>query len=143
MNSKNNSSINKGEPIFPCKLCLMNVIDNDSAVLCNLCQTWVPIKFYHLKYMGYKYLQGCNGPWYCLSFTNTLFSFWDQNNQNFLNFIGNNKTITSSETKTLNSSLLMKPPPDLALLFNQFDNAIPQNRSDPKNVTESKYYDID
>ena len=37
----------------------------------------------------------------------------------------------------------MKPPPDLALLFNQFGNAIPQNRSDPKNVTESKYYDID
>ena len=37
----------------------------------------------------------------------------------------------------------MKPPPDLALLFNQFDNAIPQNSSDPENVTESKYYDID
>ena len=37
----------------------------------------------------------------------------------------------------------MKPPPDLALLFSQFDNAIPQNRSDPENVSESKYYDID
>ena len=75
MNSKNNSSINKGEPIFPCKLCLMNVTDNDSAVLCDLSQTWVSIKFYHLKYMDYKYLQGCNGPWYYLSSTNTLFTF--------------------------------------------------------------------
>ena len=37
----------------------------------------------------------------------------------------------------------MKPPPDLALLFNQFDNAIPQNQNKKKNVTESKYYDID
>ena len=37
----------------------------------------------------------------------------------------------------------MKPPPDLALLFNQFNNAIPENRSDPENVIQSKYYDID
>ena len=59
------------------------------------------------------------------------------NNQNFLNFIGNNDTITSSETNNLNNSLLLKPPPDVTLLFNQFNNAIPENRSD------SKYYDID
>ena len=37
----------------------------------------------------------------------------------------------------------MKPPPDLIILFNQFNNAIPENRSDPKNVIQSKYYDID
>ena len=93
--------------------------------------------------MDYKYLQGCNEPWYCLSCSNTLFPFGNLNNQNFLNFIGNNDTITSSETNNLNSSLLLKPPPDLALLFNQFNNAIPENRSDPENVIQSKYYDID
>ena len=49
---------------------------------------------------------------------------------------------TSSETKDLNNSLLLKPPPALALLFNQFDNAIPENRSDLENVIQSKYYDI-
>ena len=65
------------------------------------------------------------------------------NNQNFPNLIDNNNTITSSETKNLNSSLVLKPPPDLALLFNQFNNAIPENRSDPENVIQSKYYDID
>ena len=37
----------------------------------------------------------------------------------------------------------MKPPPDLALLFNQFNNVIPENHSDPENVIQSKYYDID
>ena len=80
-----------------------------------------------------------------LSCTNTLFpfAFGNLNNRNFLNFIGNNNTITSSETKNLNCSLLLKPPPDLALLFNQFNNAIPENRSDPENVIQSKYYDID
>ena len=65
------------------------------------------------------------------------------NNQNFLNFNGNNNAITSSEIKNLNSSLLLKPPPDLALFFNQFNNAIPENHSDPENVIQSKYYDID
>ena len=34
-------------------------------------------------------------------------------------------------------------PPDIALLFNQVKNAIPENDSDPKNVIQSKYYDID
>ena len=145
MNSKNNSSsINKqGEPIFPCKLCPKNVTDNDNAILCDLCQTWVHIKCNHLNYMDYKYLQGCNEPWYCLSCSNTLFPFGNLNNQNFLNFIGNNDTITSSETNNLNSSLLLKPPPDLTLLFNQFNNAIPENRSDPESVIQSKYYGID
>ena len=45
--------------------------------------------------------------------------------------------------KNLNSPLLLKPPPDLALLFNQFYNAIPENRNDPENVIQNKYYDID
>ena len=99
VNSKNNSSINKqGEPIFACKLCPKNVTDNDNAILCNLCQTWVHIKCNHYNYMDYKYLQGCNEPWYCLSCSNTLFPFSNLNNQVFVNFIGNNNTITSSET---------------------------------------------
>ena len=143
MNSNNNSSKKQREPIFPCKLCPKNVTDNDNAILCNLCQTWVHIKSNHLNYMDYRYVQGCNEPWYCLSCSNTLFPFGNLNNQNFLNFIDNNDTITSSERNNLNSSLLLKPPPNLTLLFNQFNNAIPENRSDPENVIQSKYYDID
>ena len=91
--------------------------------------------------MDYKHLQGYNDEsCYCLSFTNTLFLFRSLNNQNF---IGNNYTITSSETKKISSSLLLEPPPDLAFLFNQFNNTIPEYRSDPENVIQSKYYDID
>ena len=60
MTSKNNSSRNKGEQIFACKLCPKNVTDNDNPVLCDLCQIWVHIKCNHLNYMDYKYLQGCN-----------------------------------------------------------------------------------
>ena len=67
--------------------------------LCDICQIWVHIKCNHLNYMVYKYLLGCNEPWYYLPYSNTLFPFGNLNNQNFLNFIGNNNTITSSETK--------------------------------------------
>ena len=107
MNSKNNSSsINKlGEPIFPCKLYPKNVTDNDNFM--QLCLTWVHIKCNHLNYMDYKYLLGCNEPWYCLSCSNTLFPLGNLSNQNFLNF---------------------------NLLLNQFNNAIPENHSDPENV---------
>ena len=79
MNSKNSSS-NKGEPIFPCKLCPKNVTDNYNAILCDLCQTWVHIKGNHLDYMDSKYLQGCNEPWYCLSCTNSLSLFGNLKN---------------------------------------------------------------
>ena len=59
MNSKNNSnSINEqGEPIFPSKLCPKDVTDNVNAILCDLCQTRVHIKYNYLNYMDYKYLQ--------------------------------------------------------------------------------------
>ena len=149
----NNSSKKQGGPDsdttvtkFPCKLCPKNVSDNDNAILCDLCQTWVHIKCNHLNYIDYKYLQGCNEPWYCLSCTTMLFSFGNLNNQKFLGFINNNNNNNnnnSNESKNSNSFLILKPPPDLALLFNQFNNAIPENNSDPENVIQSKYYDID
>ena len=36
-----------------------------------------------------------------------------------------------------------KPPPDIALLFNQFNNTIPETRSDPENVIPRKNQDMD
>ena len=42
-----------------------------------------------------------------------------------------------------NSSLLLKPSPTLELLVNQFNNATPENNTDPEKISSSKYYDID
>ena len=85
-----------------------------------------------------------------------LFPFGNLNNQKFLGFVSNNNNNNNNsssnnnnnnnnnnESKNSNSSLILKPPPDLALLFNQFNNAISENNSDPENVIQSKYYDID
>ena len=42
-----------------------------------------------------------------------------------------------------NSSLSLKPSSDLFLVFNQFNNSSPEQKSDPENVVNSNYYDID
>ena len=84
--------------------------------LCDLCQTWVHIKCNHINYTDYKYLQGCNEPWYCLSCIRMLFPFGNLNNQKFLGFVDNNSD-NKNESKNSNSSMILKPPPDLALLF--------------------------
>ena len=39
--------------------------------------------------------------------------------------------------------LSLKPPSNLALLYNQFNNTSPEKNNDPVNVVNSKYYDID
>ena len=71
-----------------------------------------------------------------------LFPFGNLNSQKFLGFINNNYYY-NNESKNSNSSLILKPPPDLALPFNQFNNASPENNSDLENIIQSKYYDID
>ena len=42
-----------------------------------------------------------------------------------------------------NSDLLLKPSSDLSLLFTQFDISSPEQKTDPENVVNSNYYDID
>ena len=115
---------------FPYKLCPKNVSDNDNAILCNLCQAWVHIKCNHLNYID------------CKECTTMLFPFGNLNKQKFLGFVNNNND-NNNESKISNSYLILKPPPDPALLFNQFNNVIPENNSDPENMIQNKYRDID
>ena len=48
-----------------------------------------------------------------------------------------------NEISNKNSSVLLKPPANLALLFNQFNNSSPEQQIDPENVVNSRYFDID
>ena len=70
-----------------------------------------------------------------------LFPIGNFNNQKILGFANINNNDNNNKSKNSNSSVILKPP-DLAPLFNQFNNAIPENNSDPENVIQSKY-DID
>ena len=104
----------------------------------------VGIKCNHLNYLNYKYLEGYNEPWYCLSFTAILFPFGNLNNQKILDFLKNNNN--NNNDNNINNNKILKPPPDLLLnliLFIHFSNGVPDDNNDPENVMQSKYYDID
>ena len=64
-----------------------------------------------------------------------LFPIGNLNNEKILGFVNNNND--NNKSKNSNSSVILTPP-DLAPLFNQFSNAIPENNSDPENVIQSK-----
>ena len=42
-----------------------------------------------------------------------------------------------------NSSIHLVPPPNFALLFNQFNNNSREQNVDPENIANSRYLDID
>ena len=70
-----------------------------------------------------------------ITFTCVCFIFLNK-----INIHNNNKSV-----KTLNnkSSFLLKPSENSKLLVNQFNNASPGDNTDPENVVQFKYYDID
>ena len=131
---------------FPCKVCGKIVNDNDRAIQCERCNYWIHINCNNLNNIDYKFLQSSNDPWYCILCCRQIFPFDSmKSNKNFSmcvsNFHNNNKP-----GKAINNedSLLLKPSENVKLLVNQFNNnASPEDNTDPENVVQSKYYDID
>ena len=134
------SSIN-----FPCKVCGKNVNDNDQAIQCELCNYWIHINCNNLNYIDYKFLQNSNDPWYCILCCSQIFPFNSmKSNKNFSMCVSNFHNNNNSGKTNTEGSLLLKPSENLKLLVNQFNNnASPEDNTDPENVVQSKYYDID
>ena len=62
----------------------INVTNKDSAVQFDICQPWVHMKCNKLNHIDYKYLQGANEPWYCLSSCSNIFPFGTLTNKDFV-----------------------------------------------------------
>ena len=124
---------------FPCKLCNKNINDRDAAIQCDICQFWVHLRCNKLNLVDYKYLQGSADPWFCLSCCSTILTFghFTDKDLSYLVFIKNYIEISNK-----NSFDHLKPPPNLALLFNQFNNSSSEQQIDPENVVNSRYFDI-
>ena len=75
--------------VYPYKICHVNVNNRDSAAQCDICQSWVHIKYNKLNHIDYKYLEGSNEPWYCLSCCSKIFSFGTLTNKDFIPSISN------------------------------------------------------
>ena len=128
----------------PAEFAMVTSIIKTLAAQCDNCQSWVHMKCNKLNHIDYKYLQGSNDPWYCLSCCTNIFPLGTQTNKDFIYSI----TTTNSFSQSTNSdndkeSLLSLKPSDLALLYNQFNSTSPEKNSDPVNVVNSKFYDID
>ena len=107
---------------FPYSICTKTVDDNDSSIYCDKCNLWVHIKCNNLNFLDYQYLDGNDDPWFCLS-SNIQNKDIDQDNS---------------------SNLVLKPPPNLNSLFNQFNNSSEiHDFKDPENVVNCKYFKLE
>ena len=80
---------------IPCKICNTNIKDTDSATQCDICQFWIHMKCNNLNHIDYKYLQGSNDPWFCISCCNEIFPFGTLGNKNFLSMMMVNSSPTA------------------------------------------------
>ena len=137
--------------VFPCKICNININNKDRAVKCDICQLWIHVNCNKLNQIDYKYIQGSNDPWYCISCCDEILPFGTLTNKNFLSMVkpppvpDDSDCFTNSSDAYIskNSSLSLKPSSNLSLFFNQIINSSPEQKTDPENVVNSNYYDID
>ena len=126
-------SRNVNSIVYPCKICHLNVNNKDSAAQCDISQSWVHVKCNKLNHIDYKYLQGSNEPWYCLSCCSKVFPFGTLTNKDFLpsitNYLSQQGTISDNDNESL---LSLKHPSDLAPLYHQFNNTSPEKKQWPR-----------
>ena len=98
---------------------------------------WIDMKCNNLNHIDYKYLQGSNDPWFCISYCNEIFPFGTLGNKNFLSMMMVNSSPTAIKnndvdaTNINSASLVLKPSANLSLLFNQVNNFSPELKNDP------------
>ena len=94
--------------VFPCKIYNTNIKDTDSAAQYVICQFWIHMKGNNLNHIDYKYLQGSNDSWFCISYYNEIFSFGTLANNNLFMMMVNSSltTVKNSDANNINSTSL-------------------------------------
>ena len=125
-----------------CNICEKSVSDKDDVIQCDVCQVWIHLKCNKLNYIDYKYLQGSCDPWLCCYCCSTIFPFGLLSSKDFLSISLYSRTV-SENVSSKNSLIHLTPSPNLAFLFNQFNNTSLEQNVDPENVGNSRCFDID
>ena len=99
----------------------------------------------NLNFIGLQHVFGSDDPWFCFKSNSDILPFGKLNNQNFKSFvIFFTEASSNAKHNQESSTLLLKPPPNVSLLFNQFNDLLAEsNRANRKNVINCNNYDID
>ena len=103
---------------FLCRICAINVHDNDKAVKCDLYELWIHIKCNNLNYLDYRSLQNCDESWYCIECCSAIFPFNSlSSDKNFLACCTSTDSdiIQRKDIESDHSSLSLKPFSNLEL----------------------------
>ena len=65
---------------FPYKICNKAVANNQHAIQCDKCHSWVHIKCNKINLSTYRYLQQCVCAWYCIKCFENIIPFSDISN---------------------------------------------------------------
>ena len=100
------------------------------------------------NFIDFQRISGNNSYlWPCFNCISETFPFGNLYNQNFHSFIHNNPEMNGSSVgkyKNDNSVLTLNPPPNLKLLFNQFNELTAEsNKKNPENFINCRNLDID
>ena len=102
------------------------------------------IKCNNLNFIDYQYLNGHDEPWFCLKCKSKFYPFGTLNNKTFNQYINSSNIQNKENDKEYSSNLVLKPPPNLNSLFNQFNNSSQiHDFKDPENVVKCKYYNLE
>ena len=131
---------------LPCGIC-EKFIENgkESSIFCDKCKSWVHPKCNNLNFIDFQLVCVSDDPWFCFKCNSDVLPFGKLSYQNFQSFVLSFTEASSDANQNKeNSTLLLKPPPNLSLLFNNFNNlAAESSRTNPENVINCKNNDID
>ena len=134
---------------YLCRICEKTIEDDkESSILCDFCNSWIHPKCNQLNFLDFQRISGSNSdPWLYFKRISETFPFGNLNNQNFHSFIHNNPEMNGSSVGKYtngNTILTLNPPPNLRLLFNQFNELTAEaNKKNPENFINCRNLDID
>ena len=103
-------------------------------------QILVHPKCNNLNFIDFQHVRGSDNTWFCFKCNTNILPFGKLNNLNFQSFILSLIEASSDANQNKeNSTLFLKPPPNLRLLFNQFnDLSAESSRTNPENSSAAK-----
>ena len=97
---------------YPCGVCEKSIDDDLFVIFSNL------VFILNANVLVFQHIKACTEPWFCFKYVTDVFPFGTLNIHNFSSFVLNNKNSNANSDSFIN----LKPPPNLSLIFNQFND---------------------